>query len=175
MNIGLASKKFTFKDTSRRVFVPRNPVAQLMYYLDCVSGVINTNRLNGYTDYSLYNSIPDNKIHEIVALAKLFNPEAMIKLRLFLIEDYLDMGNRFIEITDETIGVHANQEVAIGGIIVRIRKIMICTKDWLLRNYYLALQKTQNYLNHPKYPSLSYEGRNISGFSDDDICCCNIV
>ena len=99
----------------------------------------------------------------------------MIKLRLFLIEDYLDMGNRFIEITDETIGVHANQEVAIGGIIVRIRKIMICTKDWLLRNYYLALQKTQNYLNRPKYPSLSYEGRNISGFSDDDICCCNIV
>ena len=52
MNIDLASRRFTFRDTSRETFIPENPIAKLMYYLHCVSGVIDTNKLNGYTNYS---------------------------------------------------------------------------------------------------------------------------
>ncbi len=174
MNIDLASKKFIVKDTTRRVFVPENPVAQLMYYLHCVSGVIDTNKLNGYTNYLQYNFFPDFKIPELIALTKLFNPEVMIKLRLFSIVDYLDLENRFLEITNETIGVHANQEVIIGGVIVRIRKIMICIKEWLLRYYYMAQRKAQNYFNRQMFSPVPIRRRNDRDYSDEEICCCNI-
>ena len=175
MNIDLTSKKLTVKDTTHEVFIPGNPVAQLMYYLNCVSSVIDTNILNGYTNYSQYYIFPQSKIPEVIDLAKLFNPEIMIKFRLFWIEDYVDLGNRFFEITDETIGVHANQEVAIGGIVVRIRKIMICTKEWLLKYYLMAMQNAQNYLNRQMFPPLPMGRRNYYGeSSDEEICCCNI-
>ena len=175
MNIDLASRKVIIRDTSREVTIPGNPIGQLMFYLNCVSCVIDTNILNGFTNYSQYFFFPHFKIPELITLAKLFNPEIMIKLRLFMIEDYVDLGNRFLEITNETVGIHANQEVALGGIIVRIRKIMICTKDWLLKNYYLALRNTQNYLNRQLFRPLPVGGGNYNRYSEnEEICCCNI-
>ena len=177
MNIDLASRKFTVRDTTREIIIPGNPVGQLMYYLNCVSSVIATNILNVYTNYSQYFYFPESKIPDLIALAKLLNPGIMIKSRLFFIEDYVELGNRFLEITNETVGIHANEEVAIGGIIVRVRKIMVCTNDWLLKNYFLALQKTQNYLNRRLFPPLPVGGGNYNynRYSDnEEICCCNI-
>ena len=175
MNIGLASKKLIIKDTTREVFIPGNPVAQLMYYLNCVSCVIDTNRLNGYTNFSQYLFFPQYKIPELIALVKLLNPEIMIQSRLFWMDDYAESGNRFIEITNETVGIHANEEITIGGIIVRVRKILICTKNWILKYYYLALQKTQNFLNRQLFPPLPVGGSNYNEYSEnEEICCCNI-
>ena len=60
----------------------------------------------------------------------------MIRSGIFIIEDYVELGNRFLEITGETMGIHANQEFVIGGIVVRVLKIMLCTKDWIQTYYY---------------------------------------
>ena len=170
MSIGLASKRFTVKDTTRQVFIPGNPKAKLMYYLNCISGVLNTNKLNRYTNYSKYYYIPDSEIPDIVALATIFNPEIMIKSGIFMIDEYIDLGNRFLEITGETIGIHANQEMVIGGIVVRVLKIMLCTKTWL-KNYYF--EPIVDILN-PVPPPVRVSKRRISN-SDDDIFCGCII
>ena len=136
MNIDLAEKKVTVKDITTEVIVPGNPKAKLMYYLECISVVLNTDKLNRYTNYSQYYIIPDSEISTIVELAKIFNPEEMLKLGIFILKDYIDLGNKFLEITDETMGIHANQEFVIGGIVVRVLKIMLCTKDWIQTYYY---------------------------------------
>ena len=135
MNIDFAQNTFKVKDITVKVFVPENPKAKLMYYLNCISQVLNTNTLNRYINYSQYYNIPDSEISDIVKLAKIFNPEDMLKLGIFIMEDYIDLGNRFFEITDETMGIHANQEFVIGGIVVRVLKIMLCTKTWI-KTYY---------------------------------------
>ena len=135
MNIDLAEKKVTVKDITTEVIVPGNPKAKLMYYLECISVVLNTDKLNRYTNYSQYYIIPDSEISTIVELAKIFNPEEMLKLGIFILKDYIDLGNKFLEITDETMGIHANQEFVIGGIVVRVLKIMLCNETWL-KNYY---------------------------------------
>ena len=81
-----------------------------------------------------------------------------------------------MQITDETIGVHANQEVAIGGIVVRIRKIMICIKEWLLRYYYMAQRKAQNYFNRQMFSPVPIRRRNDRDYSDEEIReCVSIV
>ena len=170
MSIGLASKRFTVKDTTRQVFIPGNPKAKLMYYLNCISGVLNTNKLNRYTNYSQYYYIPDSKIPDIVALATIFNPEIMIKSGIFMIDEYIDLGNRFLEITGETIGIHANQEMVIGGIVVRVLKIMLCTKTWL-KNYYF--EPIVDILN-PVPPPVPVSKRRISNSDDDIFCGCSI-
>ncbi len=136
MNIDLAKKKVTVKDITTEVIVPGNPKAKLMYYLECISVVLNTDKLNRYTNYSQYYLIPDSEIPTIVALAKIFSPEEMLKLGIFILKDYIDLGNKFLEITDKTMGIHANQEFVIGGIVVRVLKIMLCTKDWIQTYYY---------------------------------------
>ena len=136
MNIGLTSKRIAVRDTTREVFIPGNPKAKLMYYLNCISVVLNTNKLSRYINYSQYYLIPDSEIPEIVALALLFSPEIMIKSRIFINEENLDLSNRFLEITGETIGIHANQEFVIGGIVVRVLKKMLCTKNWIQTYYY---------------------------------------
>jgi hypothetical protein len=136
MNIDLAEKKVTVKDITTEVIVPGNPKAKLMYYLECISVVLNTDKLNRYTNYSQYYIIPDSEISTIVELAKIFNPEEMLKLGIFILKDYIYLGNTFLEITDETMGIHANQEFVIGGIVVRVLKIMLCTKDWIQTYYY---------------------------------------
>jgi len=136
MNIDFAQNTFKVKDITVKVFVPGNPKAKLMYYLSCISKVLNTNTLNRYTNYSQYYIIPDSEISDIVELAKIFNPGIMLKLGIFIMKDFPDHANRFLEITDETMGIHANQEFVIGGIVVRVLKIMLCTKDWIQTYYY---------------------------------------
>ena len=88
MNIGLTSKRIAVRDTTREVFIPGNPKAKLMYYLNCISVVLNTNKLSRYINYSQYYLIPDSEIPEIVALALLFSPEIMIKSRIFININY---------------------------------------------------------------------------------------
>jgi len=136
MNINLAETNVTVKDITTEVIVPGDPKAKLMYYLNCISVVLNTDKLNRYTNYSQYYIIPDSEIPDIVAFARIFNPEEMLKLGIFILEDDIDLGNRFLKITDETMGIHANQEFVIGGIVVRVLKIMLCTKDWIQTYYY---------------------------------------
>ena len=136
MNINFAQNTFKVKDITVKVFVPENPKAKLMYYLNCISQVLNTNTLNRYINYSQYYNIPDSEISDIKKKKKIFNPEDMLKLGIFIMEDYIDLGNRFFEITDETMGIHANQEFVIGGIVVRVLKIMLCTKAWIQTYYY---------------------------------------
>ena len=170
MSIGLASKRFTVKDITIRVFIPDNPKAKLMYYLSCISNVLNTNKLNRYTNYSQYYFIPDSEIPDIVALATIFSPEIMIKSGIFLIDEYIDLGNRFLEITGETMGIHANQEMVIGGIVVRVLKIMLCKKIWL-KNYYF--EPIVDILN-PVPPPLPVSKRRSTKNDDDIFCGCSI-
>ena len=43
MNIDFAQNTFKVKDITVKVFVPGNPKAKLIYYLSCISEVLNTN------------------------------------------------------------------------------------------------------------------------------------
>ena len=175
MNLDLAANKLTIEDNTVEVNVPNNTKAQLMYYLNCVSEVLETDKLGRYINYKEYYLIPDSEIVSIFYLAVLFNPEVMMKSGLFLLRnnsfDYL--RNRFLKITDETVGIHANEEIIIGGLVVRAIQIMTCTESWLSDYYYSPIKRVINMLSEPPPPP-PVSPRVGSRIHHDCGCTCNI-
>ena len=60
-------------------------------------------------------------------------------------------SNQFYKITDDRIGIHVNEEIVIGGRVVRVLKIMAMTSGWLNNNYFYPMERINNrYENRPK-------------------------
>jgi len=118
--------------------VPNDIIAKLMYYLSCVSSVIEY-KDNTLTDYKNYNNLTDEQLITVLALAKVLDPQLFIKAHIFIVDQKLlpgSSGNQFYKITDETIGFHVNQRIMIGGRTVKVLKVMACNELWLANNYY---------------------------------------
>ena len=180
MQANYAMNRLRIKDTTITVNVPPNFVAQLKYYLYCVNSVLNYGDLSPYTDYNYYLYLSQEEIDNIIFYAKLFNPTKMESIKVFKQDDSLPMTNQFFEITDETYGLHINEDILIEGKIAKILKIMVYRSDWVIKNYYIPLSR----LTTPSPPSLLipplnylytnnyYNANNLD--NDEELCCCNI-
>ena len=160
MSASLRTNRIAIKDISSTTIVANNPKARLMYYLNCVSVVLNTDKLDRYTNYQEYYNIPDEEIGAILILAILFNPKIMVESKVFILDPIGDYGNAFLEITNEQFGIHANEEIIIGGVSVKVRKLMLFSESWLKRNYFEPLTEIDK-----KRPLSLDKGSDIS---DDD-------
>ena len=83
-----------------------------------------------------------------------------------------DKNNQFYQITDEKIGIHANQNIIIGGKSTKILKIMACNKSWLMKFYFNPIEN----LNHrikSKYESEYSSNNNYNNYSQNNErrCC----
>ena len=146
MSATFGMNKLTFEDFGERTTVPNNNIAKLMYYLDCVLTVIEYDRII-LTDYKNYFVLTAEERKLVIELAKLFNPKIFIDARIFIVNPDLlpdDLGNNFLKVTDETIGVHVNEQIMIGGKTVRVLKVMVCNSSWLFKNYYNPLKAIEN-------------------------------
>ena len=122
------------------VEVPDDDVARLMYYLSCVDTVIDYEGIDNLSDYQNYDLLTVDEMAELFKLVLIFNPKYFVEKGVFIINENLlpnGLGNQFYKITDERIGIHVNNEMFIGGRTVNVLKVMACSKDWLLRNYFI--------------------------------------
>ena len=136
MEANLNYDRFKFKDTSKNITVPNNDVAKLMYYLDCVSSVLNYKGFSEYTNYNNYYNLSEQDMKELLVLINTFNPKILMDVGVFILTEDLDINNRFIQITNESMKIQANQEIVIGGIVTRALKVMLFKPNWALNNYY---------------------------------------
>ena len=142
MSATLGMKNTTVKMFGGKANVPNNIMAKLMYYLHCVVTVIQYEN-SVLTDYQNYDELSGKELLAVYDVAKLLNPSLFINAGIFILDQRLlvDTDNQFYEITDETVGVHVNQEIMIGGRSVKVLKIMACNMLWLNRNYYRPIQE----------------------------------
>ena len=106
--------------------VPNNDLAKLMYYLHCISAVIECDDYNMLTDYEHYYNLNIDQMKEVYKLAILFNPKIFSDAGIFIVNPALlppGVSNKFYKITDETIGIHVNQQLLIHGRTVRVKKL----------------------------------------------------
>ena len=180
MEANLAMNKFRIRDTSETVQVPSNDLAKLMYYLHCVYDVLKLEDLTPYMDYQYYNNLSDEKKSDIIYYSKLFNPNKMLLIKAFIQDDNIENNNIFLEITDETYGIHANEEFVIEGKVVRISKLMVYKSIWAINNYYFPLQRLTNPPSIPQPtrffapPPYIYYTNNNKNSVDDCLCSCSI-
>ena len=154
MSLNITSQSLDIKLTGKTTYVPDNNLAKLIYYLDCVTSVIQIEeKLPDYREYFL---ISEEEEKALVTLAILFNPKILIDNSLFLVgEKYVPSGktNQFYEITNNEFGLHVSSEVIIGGVSRKVMKFMGCLPSWLDKNYYHPLDyylRTQPKLLEPE-------------------------
>ena len=153
MAVNLNYQSLDIKAVGETVTVPDHSLAKLMYYLGCVSSVIQYNDDSRLTDYKNYYLLTRQEEQTVLSLAALFNPKIMSSLSLFIVNPDLvpyGSGNEFYEITDQKIGVHVDSEVIIGGKVIKVLQIMACTQSWLIKNYYNPIQQ---YSSPPALPA----------------------
>ena len=174
LNMGYNSLKV--EETGSKTNVPDHSLARLMYYLDCALAVIQYEEDNKLTDYKNYFRLTEDEEKAVYTLAVLFNPKIFIDAGVFILSDYLvpyGSSNQFYKITDDRIGIHVNQEIMIGGRVVRVLKVMALKSDWLNRNYFEPLERMSYKFSQPqtRYRPLS-EKKYCCCFSSRKKCCC---
>ena len=138
--IGIAN--INIKDIGVITSVPNNDLAKLMYYLACVFSVVQYDESNKLADYENYNQLSEEEKKLVYTLSILFDPKIFINTGAFLIKPELLLSsqeNNFFKITDERIGVHVDNEIMIGGRVLKVLNIMVCEMNWLNKYYYSPL------------------------------------
>ena len=151
MSATLAMKNIKVRAFGTTTTVPDNAIAKLMYYLHCVSVVIDYHDRT-LTDYQNYDELTSEELLAIYVLAKLFDPSIFIEKSVFIVDEKLliDSNNQFYEVTDETVGFHASREIVIGGKTVKVLKLMACNNTWLSKNYYMPMKLIDDLINQIK-------------------------
>ena len=152
MQANVGYNRLRIKDDSTKAFVPNNDIARLMYYLQSVFSVLKCNSYSEYTNYNNYYSLSNSDIMELIRLVKIFSPQILIGAKVFVLDEDLDWENRFIEITDETMKIHANEEIVIGGIVTKVLKIMLFRSTWINNNYFNPLKRLTQRMYYPILP-----------------------
>ena len=142
MSMTFGMKKATLKAFGHRVDVPNNAFAKLMYYLNCVAVVVDIEE-NILTDYENYDKLSGHQLTLVYDLAKQLNPSVFFKNKIFIRDQslLLNLDNQFYELKDEIIGFHVNEEIMIGGKLVKVKKIMACNDTWLSTYYFRPIQE----------------------------------
>ena len=159
MSATFVGKEVKIRDYIYPTTVPNNPHAKLMYYLNCVSEVVDVDdsKLTDYQNYDQLNNVEFNLVYK---LAKDIPPSLLINARIFIVNQNLlsKCDNHFYEMTDETIGVHVNSEIIFGGKVRKVKKVMACNNQWLTNNYYNPIKQIENknYLSQITYTQTTF-------------------
>ena len=130
--------------------IPDNDYAKLMYYLSCVDTVINYGKSDMLSDYQHYYLLNPAQKEVLVKTCEMFNPKIFIKSGIFIIDEKLlpnNLSNQFYKITDQRIGINVNQEIIIGGRVVKVLKVMACNINWLEKYYINPLKNIHSIKN----------------------------
>ena len=144
MSINLDFNSLNVEKIGRTVNVPNNDLARLMYYLNCVASVIQYDEDNKLTDYQNYHMLTKKEEDVVYGLAALFNPKIFMNAGVFILDDRLvpnNSSNQFYKITDDRIGIKVNQEIVIGGRVIRVLEVMAFKEEWINRNYYEPFER----------------------------------
>ena len=145
-------KNIRIKAFGRYTTIPNNAMAKLMYYLHCVDTVIE-HYDPILTDYQNYDELTGEQLLEVYAIATKLSPDIFLRHKIFIInQDLLNnsLDNEFYEIADEIIGIHIDEEIAIGRRVVKVNKIMVCNDNWLSVYYYSPISEIDKIVNDIK-------------------------
>ena len=134
-------RQINIQSTGKKTEIPNNSYAKIMYYLDCVNGVINVD-FGSLTDYTRYREIDAAAKSELLYYAQAFDPATMRKLGVFVLmedEDAKSIGalNDFFKITDQKVQhLHIPSTLTIGTHQVTVAKVMFAADEWFMKYYF---------------------------------------
>jgi hypothetical protein len=95
---------------------------------------------------------------KILRVARAFSPNVLEDKIFFKASNLGNLSNRFIEINSSEITVAATDEVVIGGLKLKIQKIMLYESRWLQIHYYDAITDLERELRQPMLINTHFNG-----------------
>ena len=118
--------------------VPNNPRAKLMYYLSCVSSVLQLDDYNmrRMSNYNQYYTLTDTEETHLLYLALLLSPDELIG-KVFFPSDQLcgNSANQFYNLQQIRSTFAVANSVVVGGQQRRVVKIMTFKMSWMTNNF----------------------------------------
>ncbi|XP_046857913.1 uncharacterized protein LOC124451346 [Xenia sp. Carnegie-2017] len=123
------------KLTGTSASVPDVPKAKLMYYLGCMSAVLELDDMpREMTDYHNYHRLGEDKTTILLKFCLLLNPELLDGKCIFEAND-LPSGNEFVELSSMKTTMVAAAGIMMGGRNVRVAKVMLYKPSWRRNNF----------------------------------------
>ena len=124
---------------TRRATLANNPIAKLMYYMNCVCTTINCNDdpdIQRFTNYSRWYNLSTDEQRQLVVLCYTVSPD-ILEGKIFFQNDTLciDCANEFYEISQINNQLVAAQSIIIAGRTRQVNKIMTYKMSWMQTNY----------------------------------------
>jgi len=137
-----AGERLHLEATGTKVNLCNDPIHRLMYYLNCIETIssFDFGHLSDFKNYGIYNT---SVWEEVISTASVFNPEKMLSLNFFILDDELESNNEFYKITHEQALAMSNGIITIGAYRGKITKNMKCRIIWLSENYYIPMQNAK--------------------------------
>ena len=121
------------------VTVPDNPIAKLMYYLNCICSCVEADddpTICRLKDYENYLSLSNEEEAKLLILCLALSPDKLIGTILFPADDLNDgLNNEFFELSAVSTKLVVAEFLLIGGQQKRVQQIMMFKKSWIERNY----------------------------------------
>ena len=116
-----------------------NDISKLMYYLNCVNIIIQSNIYHKYIDYLNPNNISKEEEEIILNLASKYKPKILIDNGVFIINQELLQGNssnEFYQLNDQRIQTTVNPNILIEGNVISVLQVMACNYNWISTYYH---------------------------------------
>ena len=129
----LGKTEIQIKKTGIATTIPDNPIAKLMYYLDCICTCVKADddssirRLRNYKNN--YSSLSDEEEAKLLILCLALSPDKLIGTILFPNEDLDGFRNEFFELSSVSTKLVVAESLLIGGQQKRVQKIMMFKKS----------------------------------------------
>ena len=138
----MVSEEVGLKRTGEPVNVANDPRAKLMYYLQCVSTVMEFDdaRLRSLIATGQHNTLTDAEETALLYLAALLGPKELVNKVFFESEQLCgDSNNQFYELSRAKRLLAVTDNVLVAGRQTRVTEIMTFKKQWMVINYYQPL------------------------------------
>ena len=139
------------REIGATVTVPENDVARCMYYLSCVTAVVDCDDdddMSEYTDYRNYRYLSANDIQIVYRLCLSLSPDKFDD-KVFFESDRLcgSSANNFFEISQVQHRLGVVGSILIAGRQRQVTKIMTYKMSWMQKNYYGPMNRLADRLN----------------------------
>ncbi|XP_033732098.1 uncharacterized protein LOC117321698 [Pecten maximus] len=150
------------------VKVTSNPRANLMFYLHCISNVLDLSEhpveITKLRDYQNFHLLSDEEIDDLLILSVQFYPAILIDKCIILNDEKCGKyENRYVDLADAHMDYPVVESMTIGGVEYQVMRAMYFTVTFIEEYYYVPMCHFNARLDRLKTAAKRYK--------DTDTCC----
>ncbi|XP_021345893.1 uncharacterized protein LOC110445553 [Mizuhopecten yessoensis] len=140
----MTRREMGVRDVGCSVSVPEDVKAKLMFYLKCICDLISLDDrdedMKRLTDFERYYVLTEPEVDQLTVVCILISPDLLADKCIFHSEDMCgDSRNKFFELSSIDQQLIVSNDILIGGMQTRVKRIMCYKMEWLMEYYLIPI------------------------------------